>query len=165
MAKAPERRIYITDSIDEKMFNKVCEELDVLESGKGAIELILSSGGGNAYDALAIAGRLRRSHCAINVVGYGLIASAAVIILAYGNHRKLTKETWVMVHEDSGKEAGTIAAMEKSIAHSRRMETQWCQLIAEHTKADFDTWTLLHRDETYLSAKQCMELGLIEEIV
>ncbi len=163
-------KLYIHGDIDNALFSKFSTELAELEADKKvqSVEIELVSDGGSAYDALAFHDRIINSRLDIRITGLGLIASAAVLILAAGDHRRLTTSAWVMVHEDdcgSLNKRGMVHQAEKDIRHLRRLETQWNHLMETHTKASAMHWAKLHRDETYLTPSQCESLGLIEEIV
>src|SRR5580692_5695813 len=98
-----DRRIVLVGEINADKYEAFSTRLAELETGSStkSITLELSSEGGDAHYALAIVGRMRNSPCDIIVKAYGLVASAAVIILAAGDIRHLAQEAWVMVHEDS----------------------------------------------------------------
>ncbi len=162
------RLIKIIGSINEESFSSFCDQMDRYEaSGKTPIYVELSSGGGAAYDALAFLGRIRNSPCEVVVTGYGLVASAAVLVLAAGDTRYMARDSWVMVHEDSGKLKGTVVDLEREAAHLRRMEIQWNKILAElsHYKTTASVWADLHSNTTYLSAIECLRLGLIDEVL
>lgn len=160
------RHINLISEISDLTFIAFKDELRQLESESDKpIYIDLSSEGGDAYAALSFAALLRMSKCDTIITGYGLIASAAVLVLASGTKRRMTKESWVMVHEDSGRVKGELKLMEVEVKHMREMETQWCKLLADVTTTSFELWTKLHKRTTYLGAKQCLDLGLIDEVV
>ena len=164
------RRIAIIGEIDSEAYLKFSDELYELEhefrnSENQEITLELSSEGGSAELALAFSGRMRNSSLTIHVKAYGLVASAAVLILASGDTRSMSKESWVMVHEEGLELEGNVVSVEKQAAHYRRLEDQWTYLLASMTTASVEEWTALHKAETYLNAKQCLELGLIDEVI
>lgn len=163
-------KIYIVGSIDEDSFRVFCEELDTIENlntpSKRVIYIDLNSIGGTAMDALAFYGRITRSKCLINITAYGLVASAAVLVFAAGGHRMMTKESWMMVHEDEDqlKHART-SQFEKQASHMRRLEDQWSELLEKHTDCSKEKWLELHKHETYLTAYECLALGIVDEII
>lgn len=163
------RVIRIIGSIDEDAFRKFSAQLLELElaNSKASITIELSSGGGTATDALAIVGRIRSSPCYkfINIEAYGLIASAAVMILAVCHLRSMSEEAWVMVHEDSGKIKGDVQTFEREAAHYRRMEDQWADLMAKYSTTSAEKWSNMHKATTYLTAKECLRLGLVDKII
>lgn len=161
------RKINIIGDIDNEAYLLFVEQMDALEKGTGDIEIELSSDGGDAYSALAFFDRIRRSQCDIIIIAHGLVASAAVIILAAGDYRQITANSWVMVHEDTVpfNEDARVTEVEKDVAHSRRLEIQWCELLEKVTGTPQDTWASLHKAETYLTPEDCLRLNLVETIV
>lgn len=164
-------RIAIIGEINTEAYLKFSDELYEIENelkGKeefGFVELELSSEGGSAELALAFSARIRTSPIAVYVKVYGLVASAAVLILASGDKRYMTKEAWVMVHEEGLELEGDVSSVEKQAKHYRRLEDQWAYLLASMTTTGIQKWNELHKAETYLNAKQCLELGLIDKVI
>lgn len=160
------RIIRVIGDIDEDSFKEFSEELSQLEGESNKpITLELCSGGGDAYAALAFHGRMIESACSMTVIVYGQASSAAVLILASGDARFMEAAAWVMVHEDSGKQVGTVVELEREAAHSRRMEVQWAHLLEVHTGTPASKWSELHKATTYLTAQECLKLGLIDKII
>ena len=160
------RKIYLVGSIDEEAFLNFCEKLDELEASPKPVEMILNSPGGSALDALAFYSRIKNSKCPINITVYGCCYSAAVLVLAAGHARRMTRESWVMVHEDSTtlKNRDT-TNIEKEADQMRRNENQWNALLEKNSNITFQKWEYMHKSTTYLNARECLEIGLIEEIV
>lgn len=160
-------RIHVIGSIDDDSYKEFTEVLGALEnSGQNKKVVIeLSSVGGDVYSALAFASRIRTSPLEIHVEAHGLVASAAVIILAVGDKRRMAEECLVMVHEDSGKVKGELKVMEREVAHLRRMENLWNSLLESYTGTKASVWANLHSKELYLTAKECLSLKLVDEII
>lgn len=164
------RRIAVIGEIDTEAYLKFSDALSEMEhelknSHNNEIILELSSEGGSAELALAFSGRMRNSPLHIHVKAYGLVASAAVLILASGDNRSMTKESWVMVHEEGLELEGDVSSVEKQASHYRRLEDQWSYLLASMTSTTIAEWNKLHKAETYLNAKQCLKLGLIDKVI
>lgn len=169
----------IHGEISTESFTKFSKRLNILEAVEyeGPVHIELTSEGGAAYDALAFASRIRRSELDITITAVGLVASAAVMLLAAGKKgkRRMAREAWLMVHEDSGSFdsiEGSVEELEekakkfiRNVEHLRRMEEQWATLLEEFTGTSKDIWAKLHRKETYLSAGECLALGIIDEVV
>lgn len=160
------RIIRVVGEINEASFKKFSRRLYALEmESHESIILELSSYGGVAFDALAFSDRMRSSPCDITVKAYGLVASAAVLILASGDFRLMGKSAWVMLHEDSDSPTGNVVHLEREIGQLRRMENQWAQLLASMSTAPASTWTELHKKEVYLDIEECLKLGLVDGAV
>lgn len=166
LIKKHDRLIRLIGVISEDSFKLFSEQLAELEaSGDHAVIVELCSGGGSSYDALAFAGRIRNSPCDIVIRAYGLVASAAVLVLAAGDVRYMASEAWCMVHEDSNKLRGQVYELEREASHMRRMEEQWDVLLAELTNTSTAIWAQLHRKTTYLTATECLAFGLVDKII
>lgn len=155
--------VYIVGEINEESFRAFCEDLD---GPSRDIEIVLNSAGGSSIDGLAFYSRIRQISAKTSVTVYGACWSAATIILAACEHRRMTREAWVMVHEDSDslKHVST-SQFEKKAKELRRFEDQWNEILAKRTKVSAQKWKEINASETYLTAKECLELGLIDEIV
>jgi len=155
--------INLIGDIDEDMLTSFSEALRSTDSKK--IQIQLHSAGGDAHAALAIVSLMRLSKRYITVIGMGYVASAATLILAAGNKRLLTQESWVMVHEDSGEVSGSVSNLEAEVRQLRRMENQWNNLLEHYTGTKATEWDHIHLNDTYLTPQECLDLGLIDEIV
>ncbi len=148
-----------------KVFSEDLRRIALEDPGKSPVNLQVFSNGGSVYAALAYAAAIRRSSKPIYTYAYGLVASSAVLLLASGSKRYMTKEAWVMVHESSDKLKGNMSALEKDVAQLRLLEIQWCELLEELTSTKKEVWAALHKENAYLNAKQCLDLGLVDEII
>jgi ATP-dependent protease ClpP protease subunit len=162
------KKLTIIGEIDHDLYATFVAEMNELESLKAqTIEIELTSDGGDALVALAFYDKILQTKHKTIIVARGLVASAAVIILAAGDTRKMASSAWVMVHEDNPvfNEGAKVTEIEKEAKHARRLEDQWNSLMAEQTDIPAERWAMLHKNETYLTAAECLSLGLIEEII
>jgi ATP-dependent protease ClpP protease subunit len=158
--------LQIIGDIDFASFAKFDQELRELEeAGQKVVGVLLSSQGGSPEASLAFASRMRLSPCDIHIVVMGCVYSAAIIILAYGDKRFMTRESWAMVHEEKMKINDRVTSMERQVAVLRKFEDQAADLLFERTGTDADTWKELHEREAYLTPEACKQLNLIEEIL
>lgn len=159
--------IQVIGTIDEAAYADFSLKLREFEKAKAKDVFVeLASGGGTAYDALAFYSRMRMSPCTITILCTGFVASAAVLVLAAGDRRLMTKEAWVMVHEDqANKLTARVSELEKYSRQLRRLEDQWNKLLADSSRLSAAGWSVLHKTETHLSPEDCKRHGLIEEIV
>jgi len=159
-------RIHIIGDITHEAFVDFDTALCTAEEANEEVEVILSSDGGNAQIALAFFDRIQSADVTVTIVGTGLVASAAVLILAAGHKRQITKNAWVMVHEESLSDlSGDVTAIEREAKQLRSYENQWTALLASVTRTSAEQWTHLHKAEVHIPALQCLAYGLIEEII
>ncbi len=161
------RKIYITGSIDNSAYTLFSESLDklIVESPTRNIHVDLCSEGGDAYIGLAIAGKMRTAPCTFTVTVYGHASSAASLILAAGDIRRMSGYAWVMVHTSSGKLKGDASTLLAAAQQWEREEHHWAGALAKNTSTPSSTWLALEKKTTYLDAEQALALGLIDEIL
>lgn len=168
-----EQKIYIIGSIDDVSFKEFSEELSRIENAyslkdmkKLTVEIEMNSHGGTAIDALAFYSRIRTSPITINITVYGYVASAAVLVFAGCKKRRMAKEAWMMVHEDSDSLKNVMTTVfKKHSDQMQRFENQWSFLLAQHSSTSAEEWLKLHKETTYLNSGQCVDLGIVDEIV
>jgi ATP-dependent Clp protease protease subunit len=161
------RVINLTGEINEDMFKLLDAALAEMEAGsKSSVTIKINSPGGEVYQAMAIVGRLRESKCNIVTMGYGAVMSAATLILACGDKRKISKYSWFMNHEMGYELGETRHSQAKAyVAQADKEEKTWVQWMAEFTKKSAKFW--LDNGvgiDAYFSAEQLVDLGVVDEL-
>lgn len=160
------RIIRVCGSIEEGDFSTLDAKLNELESiNRKTITIRINSGGGDVYEALGMIGRLEASPCKIVTESYGHTMSAATALLAAGDKRRMSRLSHFMHHESSYYLEGRHQEIEEEIEQRKREEQQWADLMEEFTNMPADFWlTEGIGKNAYFTAKQCLELGVIDEI-
>lgn len=154
-------KLHLIGGIDAESALKVFEFLD---SCKGNAEIVLSSGGGDPYKALAIMGAMSQFKKVLTVRCYGLCMSAATIILASAPNRYMHKDAWFMVHDGDVDTDASEAEVTATLKQHKRENVQWAEILANHSNADVNQWLKMSRKVTYLSAAECLQLGVVDEV-
>lgn len=162
-----DRIITIKDEIDSNAFALIDAGLSEMESqSKATVTIRINSPGGLVYDALAIIGRLRASKCKIVTEGYGHVMSAATLILACGDERRISSYSWFMTHEASYETKGSHSENKRMVKQAEREEEQWAKWMEEHTTKDSKFWRKVVSDkDAYFSPAQLVELGVVDEVI
>jgi ATP-dependent protease ClpP protease subunit len=160
--------IRVIGSIDDDayaLFSIAVAEAE--DSGEREIDLELCSEGGLECAALAFIARMRTSRCNFIITVYGHAESAATLILAYGDMRRMTSESWVTIHESSATlKKLTTTALEHAVGLQRKMEDQWATILASRTALSKEEWDRMHSGgDRYLTPQECLTVGLIDEII
>lgn len=166
--RVPKRkRLFIVGEISFESYKEFAAELGEAESERCTqVDVELFSDGGDAHAALAFFSRIKGSSCEVRIIALGNVASAAVLILASGDYRVMTKEAWVMVHEEQCELPGSVSDLERETKQLRRLEDQWSDLLHKYTKTTHPgVWSEMHKQTTYLDADECLELGLVDEVI
>lgn len=148
---------------------------DVLESSTGDLEILLSSGGGSVFDGIAIAGMIKRYSSKTTVTGVGFVASIATVILLAADKVTLDKNAFMMIHNAWTFEAGEASELRKVARDLDKISNQIASVYVDKIEANNklingnreETQTyiknLMNR-ETYLTAEEALNIGLIDEI-
>ena len=130
------------------------------------INLNIASYGGDVYAMLGLVDYMRGLPVKVNTHCVGTCMSAASVVLASGTgKRTMTKHATVMVHEGSAFEAGKTTDVMKGVDHLKELQKEINKLMSEVTNKDARFWELTQRNDTYLSAEECVNYGIVDEIV
>jgi ATP-dependent protease ClpP protease subunit len=161
------RIIRLTEDIEEHTFDWFDSAITALETiNRKAITIRISSYGGDVYSALGIIGRMQNSSVSkINTEGYGKIMSAATAVLAAGDKRSMSKLAEFMHHESSYGVEGRHSEIVHEVKVSERLSLKWARLMSELTGIPQEYW--LRKGvgkDFYISADDCLELNIVDEI-
>jgi ATP-dependent protease ClpP protease subunit len=95
--------------------------------------------------------------------------SSATWILAAGDERVITKNTWFMMHQsrvDDGGMSGTFDECMNEMKWWNALETQIYKLYEElsKNKTKWTTFRKLCRKDHYIRAEDVLKLGLVDKI-
>ena len=164
-----ERVILITGEIGEDTcFEHIDAAVTALErENKQPITVRICSAGGGVYEASAIIGRLTASICDIITEGYGCVMSAAVLILACGDSRRVSKYATVMHHESASSYYHTkTTSLKEELEQMELEELQRSEWLAEFSKLSAEEWRdMSKKRDFYMNADEVLEAGLVDEII
>lgn len=134
------------------------------------IEVLLLSGGGGVYPAMAMYDTFRNYPGTVNITATGIAASAAaMIVLQAGDRRLATPNTRLMVHEIRAWFGEGIAKpMSEAKDDQREMEAlqeHIIHLLVGRSGKERAFWEeRIQRRETWFSAEEAVTAGLIDGI-
>lgn len=164
-----ERIIFIGTPIDDDVSNLVIAQLLFLEKEDPDkdIEFYINSPGGLVTAGLAIYDTMQIIKCDVATICVGQAASMAAVLLLGGKKGKryALPNARVMIHQGSAGFQGTPSDIDIQAREVLRYKALLNEIIAQHTgqpeeKVERDT----DRDR-YMSAKEALEYGLIDEIL
>lgn len=160
----------IIAGVDEEMFYsfaKIDSALTQMEKqSHNPITIKINSPGGEVYEGLAIVGRLTSSPCEIITEAFGHVMSAATLILACGDTRRMSKYCSFMCHQST---YGIRGSHEQVKEHVEQMETQekaWAKWMSDVSSKSESFWhTVVKNKDVYLSTEEVLKYGVIDEII
>ena len=161
-----ERIITITDEIGFPAFDFLDAAMTEMEGqSRKTITIKIHSEGGSVYEAMAMVGRIKKSKCKIVTEGYGAIMSAATLILAAGDERKISEYSWFMHHEASYGAEGRHSEIKDLVAQMEKEEQIWSEWMAKFSKKDSKWWYKTGcKNDAYFTAEELVKLGVADEI-
>lgn len=159
--------MYLTYDIDVDQLYSVMTRFDQLvkyNSGKD-INLIVASYGGDVYAMLGTIDYFRSLPVKVNTHCFGAAMSAAAVILACGTGvRSMSKNSTIMVHEGSAFEAGKTSDVLKGADHLKKLQSNINRILGEVTNKDKRFWNRISKQDTYLTAEEALEYGIVDVI-
>ena len=160
--------MYLTYEIEQDTLYAVMTRFDnfVQHNEDKDINLVLSSYGGDVYSMLGIIDYFKTLPVKVNTHCYGACMSAAAVIFSCGTgKRSMTQNSTVMVHEGSAFEAGKTTDVLKGADHLKKLQSNINRILGEVTGKDQEFWEEVSRQDTYLTAEECLDYGIIDEII
>ncbi len=140
----PNRRVYLSDEIDERLTDLILKAFHHLDSKEGDIEFWINSGGGSVYHMYAIYDAIRNCKNKVICIGTGHVCSAATLLLVAGDASYATRHMIFMAHEghlefEDGDSVSPVTLAADLVADDK-LEKRYCRLMAEHTKPTYKWW-------------------------
>lgn len=162
------RTIILSGEINKLLAEKVVRQLILLEEESDAdIKVFIDSPGGDADAGFAIFDMMRFVKPKITIVGMGLVASAAaIIILAAPKERRLAlPNSHYLIHQPMSGSRGVATEIEIHAKELEKLRVKINRLIAEETGQALEL-VEKHTDRDYwLNAEEALAYGLVSRIV
>ena len=128
------------------------------------IHVHINSGGGSAFDGVAICNQLKQHSAEIIVHIDGWAASAASVIAMAGDRIIMPSNTMMMIHQASTFEYGNADLFEKTARDLRKIDSALAGSYKKRFVGTDEELKQLLKDETWLTAEEAVALGLADEI-
>jgi ATP-dependent protease ClpP protease subunit len=147
-----------------KHLRKIYIDLDIEQDP--AVTLYIKSDGGDLYSGFSGMDHIRSLRARVTTVADGVCASAATLLLLAGMHRKMSENSYVLIHQISAD--GVWGKFEELKDHmqnyTKDMERMQRVYEAETTIPPRKLKKILKKD-LYLDAEQCLNYGVVGEII
>ena len=148
------------------ILDEFLRDLDTL-AGMDTITIHINSIGGDAFASIAIYNRLRALYADITVIVDGVAMSGGSLIMCAANTVQANPSSLIMVHQcwtyfwDRVNSDNLIAASEKLAAIDRSQ----AEIYMAKTGKSMDEVLEIMRGERYMTGREAMELGFVDELV
>ena len=156
-----------TKEPDENCVSRAIKSLIFLDKTEGPIELWINSPGGYLIEMFGLYDAITTRRNKIITIGFGEIASAAGLILACGDERRVTENAFFMAHESAAELDGPKSLVDLQLKQWEREHNQWASLMAKHTKHTRNWWlkTWKEKKELWFNSKEMVRHGIADSII
>ena len=162
------RSLFLSGEVNKDSADRLIKDLIVLESeSNDPVRIFINSPGGDVDAGFAIYDMIRFVSCPVTMVGMGLVASAAaLILLAVPSERRVgLPNSSYLIHQPLSQMRGNATEIEIHAQQLEKMKAKLNKIIADATGADLEKVTVDTDRDHWLDADQALEYGLISRIV
>ncbi len=164
-----DRIIFIGSEIDDRVANLIVAQLLFLQMDdkNRDISIYLNSPGGEVTAGLAIYDTMQFVQCDVATYCIGSAASMAAVLLAGGTKGKrfALPHSRIMIHQPWGSVHGTAVDIDILAKEINWMKRRLNEILAQHSGQTVETMAAKTDRDAYLSSREAMEFGLIDEVV
>lgn len=164
-----ERIIFLTGEINDDVASLICAQLLFLESENpdAPIHFYINSPGGVVTSAMAMLDTMHFITPEVSTVCIGQACSGGSLLLAAGakGKRYALKNSRVMIHQPHGGARGQATDIQIQAEEILKLRDTLYKMYTEYTGKSLDKIKLALERDTFLSAEEALEFGLVDEVI
>ena len=164
-----ERIIFLTGPVFDQVSAVICAQLLFLESENPSkdISFYVNSPGGVVSAGLAIYDTMQYIRSPVSTVCIGQAASMGSLLLCAGakGKRFALPNSRVMVHQPSGGAQGQASDIEIQAKEILTLRQRLNEIYVQHTGQTLDDIESKLERDTYMSAEEARDFGLVDQVV
>ena len=129
------------------------------------IHLHVHSPGGSLFAGLSIYDTIKSCKSAVYTYVDGSAASAATLLVAAGKKRFMSKNSFMLIHQQQLEWAGKLDEFMDEIENQKELTETVVKIYLEETNMSEDQLKDILSHELWLNSEKCLELGLIDSIL
>lgn len=162
------RSLLLTGEINKEMADKLIKDLLVLEDeSREPVRLYINSPGGDVDSGFAIYDMIRFVSCPVTIIGMGLVASAAaLVLLAVPMERRIgLPNSSYLIHQPLSEMKGNATDIEIHAMQLEKIKAKLNRIISEATGKPLEKVAHDTDRDHWLDADDAVQYGLISRIV
>lgn len=143
----------------------------IRQEGFRKVVIYLNNPGGDAFAGTCLTDQIRmlkEAGVLVRMEAYGIVASAAIPVFVSANERIASRNTIFLIHPASLTKWGffteTLKDLESQSQMIKMLRIRYAKTVAEHSKLTVDEVVEMMSKDTWFSAEQAMEWGMIDEL-
>ena len=162
------RSLLLSGEVNKESADRLIKDLLVLEAeSSDPVKIFINSPGGDVDAGFAIYDMVRFVSCPVTMVGMGLVASAAaLILLAVPAERRVgLPNSSYLIHQPLSEMRGNATEIEIHAQQLEKMKGKLNRIISEATGMDLAKVSTDTDRDYWLDAQEAKDYGLISRIV
>lgn len=163
------RILFLTDELNSDKASMLCAQMMMLDMAEHNRDIVLfiNSEGGPLTDMLAIYDMMQAVKSDVMTICIGEASSAAALILSGGTKGKryAFPHARLMIHQPQDGIEGSTRDVEIEAAELIHQRQQLYRIFERHTGQDLETLHKVMDRDTYMSASQARDFGLIDQVI
>jgi ATP-dependent Clp protease protease subunit len=164
-----ERIIFLGTPINDQVANLIVAQLLFLdrEDSEKEISIFVNSPGGAVYPGMAIYDTMQMISAPVATYAVGFTASFGTLVLLAGTKGKryALPNATIHMHQPLGGAQGQATEIEIQAKEILRIKSMLNEIMSKHTNMSVEE-VLKHTDrDSYFTAEQAKELGVVDEII
>ena len=163
------RQILLSGEINKESAENFNKQLLIMESNNRELPVYvyIDSPGGDVSAGFAIYDMIRFVSCPVILIGNGLIASAAaLILLSVPKERRVgLPDSEYLIHQPLSGMKGTATEIQIHAANLAKTKEKLNKIISEATGTDLEKVKTDTERDYWLNAEEALEYGLISKII
>lgn len=133
--------------------------------GEKEIKLVINSAGGSVTEGFAIYNELQRFEGKITALIDNAMSIATLIMMAADTRQARKNSSLVMIHKPWAMTLGNSTELAKTAETLDKLESLMIGAYMQKFKGTEEELRAMLDAETYLNAEECLELGLVDEVI
>lgn len=129
------------------------------------IKLHFQSHGGELLPSFYVCDLIKKLDTPVHIYIDGYVASAASLISVCGDKRFMTKNSCILIHQLKSQLSGKFNEMEDEIKNLNFFMNNLKQIYLNNSKLSPDKLDKLLSTDIWISADECLKLGLVDQIL
>jgi len=162
------RQIILSGEINKELAEKIVRDLLMMEADSSEpIRMYIDSPGGDVEAGFAIFDMIRFINAPVTLIGMGLVASAAaLILLAVPKERRVAlPNSQYLIHQPMSGIRGVATDIEIHAQELAKTRAKLNKIISEATGKDIEQVTKDTDRDYWLTADEAIEYGLVSRII
>ncbi len=129
------------------------------------IYLHINSGGGSVLDGFAAMDEILKCKVPVNTIVDGACASAATLMSVVGNKRYINEHALMLIHQLSSVWWGKYSDLKDEMENLDLMMKMMKRVYKKYTNIPMKELNKIVKHDLWFDAEQCIEYGLVDEIL